>query len=163
MGVAGVRHEQRGEDAKERRLARAVGSDEAEELGAMHGYRHPVQRDRVAESLDHVAHHHRILAGRCTRVRVNWRHDLGAAGDTTVRSAGMPIFSTPLTLGTRTLIAYTRSARSSRVCTGVGVNSAVDEIHVTMPGSAMRRLCPASTLTCTVWPSLIDDNCGSLR
>ena len=57
----------------------------------------------------------------------------------------------PLGLGTRILMAYTRFVRSSRVWIGVGVNSAVDAIQLTVPVTTRRCLLPTSTVTCAAW------------
>ena len=71
-------------------------------------------------------------------------HDAGGAGGDVPSwtSTGMPILSTPSSLATRTLIAYTRSARSSRVWMGVGVNSASDDTHDDRAAQARRASLP---------------------
>src|SRR5450759_934155 len=121
---APVGDKKRRQDAKERRLAGAIGSDEPEQLALADIERDVVEcldrRERLTErtNLDGVAHDG-CFAGTAP----------------SVMSAGIPILSAPFGFGTYTFTAYTRSARSSRVCTGVGVNSAFVDIHLTVPGS----------------------------
>src|SRR5205823_1784952 len=81
-GATGISDEQRHQNTKERRLAGAVGADEAEQLAFFHRERHPVERHRALEPLrDPLAAH--------DAHGTNWT------------STGMPIFSTPSWFGTR--------------------------------------------------------------
>src|SRR6185437_1362280 len=130
--------EQRRENAKQSGLARAVGPDQPEQLARCDIERNVSERDRRIKALRHAADFH-----WCSRAPSDAiRHDPGAGGGETgfalaalsERSAGMPILSAPSRFVTRTFTAYTRSARSSRVCTGVGVNSDVDDTQLTVPG-----------------------------
>src|SRR4029079_12405862 len=49
--ATGIRDEQRDQDPKERRLAAAIGTDEAKQLPWLHLERHLVERERRPESL----------------------------------------------------------------------------------------------------------------
>src|SRR5262249_9782745 len=102
-----IRDDQRRQDAEQRRLAAAVRPDESEELAGIDRERHVGERLGAIEAfLDRLGHDRsrRCRAAHCAvRVAANWT------------STGMPIFRTFCPFGTRILIAYTRSARSSRV------------------------------------------------
>src|SRR5574344_1588382 len=63
----------------------------------------------------------------------------------------IPRFIRPSFL-TSTFTAYTRLARSSRVCMVFGVNSALSEIHATTPSYALRPSLPWSANTFTFCP-----------
>src|SRR4051812_10703072 len=138
--TAAVGQHERGEDAEERRLSTTVRPHEPEQLALANVEGDGIQRDDSAEALRKLPHLHRVAHAPL-------------AGAPMLMSAGIPIFSSPRGFATSTFTAYTRSARSSRVCTGVGVNSAFDDTQLTTPVSAM-SFPPASTRTCTRWPSL---------
>src|SRR5262245_21465622 len=89
-GGSAIGHEQRREDAEERRLAGAVRADEAEQLARADAERHAVERRVAAEALDETAGDdsvaHRAPSPKAT-------------------STGMPIFNAPASFATRILIA----------------------------------------------------------
>ena len=70
----------------------------------------------------------------------------------------MPCFSTPPELSTVTRMRYTSLARSSAVCTFLGVNSAFGEMNVTVP---VRPAPPASVKSVAGWPSAMRGTAGS--
>src|SRR5690606_6702457 len=140
-----VRNEKCAQNPEQCSLAGTIRSHQPEQFGRLHLERDTSEGNGVTEPLLDLVNHHWWLARR------------DAHGDSPLEvtfvqltSAGIPILSAPLSLGTRIFTAYTRSARSSRVCTGVGVNSAEDAIHDTVPGYSRK---PASvpvmfTVTC---------------
>src|SRR5207237_3771073 len=96
-----------------RRLARAVGPDQAEHLPAIHVQRERVDCRRVAVAFGDALEHNRARHGRWSGISA---------------STGMPAFSTPFRLSMDTFTRYTSFARSSAVCTLRGVNSAFCEM-----------------------------------
>ena len=92
---AGVGYEECGDDPEQRRLAATVGTHEPEQLTSAHVEGHLVERDRAAKDLaDPVEDDGRRRRAHGT-----------AAAAMNVRSAGMPILSTPSLLATRTFTA----------------------------------------------------------
>ena len=92
---ASVGYEERGEDPEQRRLAATVGTHEPEQLTGAHVEGHLVERDRAAKGLADAVEDD----GRRRRA-----HGTAVAA-MNVRSAGMPILSTPSLLATRTFTA----------------------------------------------------------
>src|SRR5690606_6045782 len=113
-----VRQDQGGEDAEERGLASAVGTDQAEQLRLADLERDSVQRNRVSEPLRQLPHDER------RRVRAHLTPPVSAAASMlfpapgtaptsapvfatgpSVMSPGIPILSAPPSFGTRTFTA----------------------------------------------------------
>jgi len=93
-GAAPVRYQQRRQDAKQRRLAGAVGTDESEQLGCADLERDAAERGDCAELL---------FEALCSDRSVRRCHRPAPAANWT--STGMPIFSAPSPFGVRILIA----------------------------------------------------------
>src|SRR5689334_9952826 len=110
-GLTLVRHHEGGENAEERGLPSAIRPDEAEQLPIGDLERDAGQRGRLTEALHELPDDDRRTHDAFPRAPA----DALADGGVRATSAGMPIFNSPCAFGTSTLIAYTRSARSSRV------------------------------------------------
>src|SRR5436190_22094573 len=96
--------EQRHEDAKERRLASAVGTDEAEELALLHRNRHVIERNSRPKGLaDRIDPDD--IAVESGFVGAGFSRPICGGHWTNSTSTGMPIFRTPFGLETRTLTA----------------------------------------------------------
>ena len=92
-------HEQRRQDPEQRGLAAAVGADEAEQLAGATENDTPSSATVGAEALDEAVDDDRVAPDRAA----SSSRRLTRATNCT--SAGMPIFSTPSSFGTRILTA----------------------------------------------------------
>src|SRR4030095_16774300 len=108
------------QDAHQRGLARAVGPDHAKDLALVHFEVHAAQYRGGA-------------VGEFETPGLDQDRAHGAVPGCSTTSAGIPTLKRPPASSTSTLMRYTRSTRSSRVSTVLGVNSACGETKLRCP------------------------------